>query len=370
LGTFALNLGDAEEVISDCLVDQTMSMAWNCNLAPNNRLGLSVVSDPDQGTGATLFYNSDDTSIAAGAQMSYMGVEFSPFLTVSDNDDQEYGLAFYFQSFYDKVVVVPQSSMPFGPSFKRSTKRGYMGPDFQVPDAWKTRKQMLSPGDRPWFCVWNDTLVEGFIYVNEPAATSTSSSSSSLITSPPSTSSKGSSATSSALAGSTSAADATVSATATTSVDMITTTISNAYTSAVYTGPAAAFSKWASSQAIKAAHREEYVPYIHKMKRQQPARYMDMPYVVKIEERRLAQSPQPYCQQYQILDNGNANIALDRQNNPIIFQMNEHDPVQTADGAATATITTGQRVKRDAPVPNSCHCQWMSGEDPDAGGGE
>jgi hypothetical protein len=154
----------------------------------------------------------------------------------------------------------------------------------------------------------------------------------------------------------------------TASTDIITTTVQNAYTTAVYTGPATGLSLWIQSQVIKAKHREKYANAIgstqQKQKRQQPARYLDMPFVVKIEERRLAESPQPYCQQYQILDNGHANIAIGGDGGPIIVHLEEQDPVQTAD-AATTGVVPARKIKRGGLAPNSCHCQWMSGEDYD-----
>ncbi|SMQ47213.1 unnamed protein product [Zymoseptoria tritici ST99CH_3D7] len=375
-GTFALTLGDPEEVVNDCLANRDLAMAWDCNLAPNPKLGISIVesSDPDQGMGATLFYNSDDPSIAAGAQLAYMDTQFSSFLTVLDNDDQDNGLAFYFQSWYDKVVVVPEGSINLaGPSKRGPPKKAFVGSSFQVPDAWKGRKQTLTPGEKPWFCVWNDTFVEGFIYVNEPSVTLTTSSSSSSITPPPSTqagSASSSTVTDSPTTGSESSSGTTADiATTTAAADIITKTIVNPFTTAVYTGPASELPPWASDEAMRAKQRAAYANSMHqKPKRQLPARYPDMPFVVKIEERRLAESPQPYCQQYQILDNGHANWAPGPDGKPIMVYLDELDPIQTADAAATGTIAARHAKRNGDPVPNSCHCQWMSGDpygDPD-----
>jgi len=86
------------------------------------------------------------------------------------------------------------------------------------------------------------------------------------------------------------------------------------------------------------------------------------PYIVKIEERRLANNTiQPYCQQYQILDNGEYNWVADASNNPIIIPLNEQDPPYAAYVSAGASgFNTDGNNKRQ--LPNSCHCQWWSGQ--------
>lgn len=160
MGTFSINLGPPEEVQSDCLLDDDdVSSAWDCNLAPNSKMGLIVqdIIGDGQGSGATLFYNSNDQEISAGAQLSYMKTRFSPFLTVTDNDDKDNGLAFYFQDFYDKIVVVPEGSINLHNN-KRVKRDAYAQPPFVVPAAWRSRKEVLVPGAKPWFCVWNETF--------------------------------------------------------------------------------------------------------------------------------------------------------------------------------------------------------------------
>jgi len=83
------------------------------------------------------------------------------------------------------------------------------------------------------------------------------------------------------------------------------------------------------------------------------------PRIVKVEERRLPGSPQPVCQQMQLLDSRELAPAYDDDNQPIIVKLQESDPsmLQFSQAAASASGAAGKR-KRDDP-PDACHCQWM-----------
>jgi len=83
------------------------------------------------------------------------------------------------------------------------------------------------------------------------------------------------------------------------------------------------------------------------------------PRIVKVEERRLPGSPQPVCQQMQLLDSRELAPAYDEAGNPIIVILQETDPSmsQFSQAAASASGAAGKR-KRDDPA-DACHCQWM-----------
>lgn len=358
MGTFSINLGPAEEVQSECLIDSSISAAWDCDLAPNSKMGLVVqdIVGDGQGSGATLFYNSDDDEIAAGAQLAYMQTRFSPFLTVQDNDDKDNGLAFYFQDFYDKIVVVPEHSIDLS-NYQRVKRDSHNSVPFVVPAAWRSRKEVLVPGAKPWFCVWNETFVEGFIYVNEAIASSTTSTSTSSTPTVSSPLAQDSPKTTAAPPWPTGPP----SYTAGSSNDVITTTITDTLTTAVYSGPAQGYQEWAGSQRWKASLHEHATGSMNK--RQVPGPWEALPYVVKIEERRLPDSPQPYCQQYQILDNGQANWLSDGDGGPIIVKLNEQDP-SFGSYQNAGTPSNSKRKRGISSMANACHCQWMSGEGP------
>lgn len=376
-GTFALTLGPPQETQCGCLPIASQQPAWDCNLAPNSAIGL-VVDPPvnGQGAGANVFYASYDPTIAYGLQLSSMNTSFAQFITVQDNDDPANGPAFYFQQFYDKVVVVPEDAISTGSLNKEKRQQGYFKPGFEIPAAWKLQKQAVSPSEQPWFCVWNGTFLEGFIYVQENIVTSTSSSSTSATATANSSSSAATTPPPSSRPPATSASWST-SFPATDSGATVTRTLSAPWTTATYTGPAASYGPWIGGLAQAASKEHAYDPdhdddddddgtaYSPARKAKRQADYWAtlpvFPYVVKLEERRLPNNPiQPYCQKYQILNNGQANYVQDDDGNPIIVYLQEQDPTFSA--YESAGIASSKQ--RRGTIPGSCHCQWMSGEGP------
>ncbi|KAI5356926.1 hypothetical protein Slin15195_G090250 [Septoria linicola] len=370
-GTFALTLGAPEETQSDCLSNKGQQVAWDCDLAPNSALAMVVGQPPSApGLGAVLQYASYDQAIAYGAQLNNMNTTFAQFLTVQDQDDKQNGPAFYFQQFYDKVVVVPETAIQTGNN-KRMSRRGWYSPGWRVPDAWTRRKQLANPGEKPWFCVWNETLLEGFIYVTESittttttSSTKTSSSTSMTTTLPPSTPAQVTITPTPTKTGAYTT-DKTYSTGSPNGADIITKTLAMPLTTATYQGPASAYDHW-SYGILDDAKRRVYGPPPPQKRQDDDFIGEDFwstldvfPFLVKLEERRVEGAPSPYCQQYQILDNGQANWVGDDDGKPIIVQLDETDP----DYGDTEAVTADHRKVFKRGVPNACHCQWMSGED-------
>ncbi|RAL58590.1 hypothetical protein DID88_003950 [Monilinia fructigena] len=90
---------------------------------------------------------------------------------INDSEYPNRGPAWFFQLPYNKVVVLPQKALSTSTDLDSNMKRQQPAVDFMG------RKGVAQAGDKPWFCYWNGTLLEAFIYVNE-----TSSSGSSTVT--------------------------------------------------------------------------------------------------------------------------------------------------------------------------------------------
>ena len=275
-GTYALDLAGPQQTGSGCLTGVSQQVAWSCDLVPNSALSLVIGQPPNtQGSGAVIQYASYNSSITLGAQASYMNTTFAQFLTVQDEDNKGDGPAYYFQQFYDKVIVLPEGSL--SATAAKAVRRDV---EIEYGESLQQKRAVMSTGDQPWFCVFNDTLLEGFIYVDRNASTSTS------------------------ILNSTTVSAATV-----------TSTTSSATSSA-------------SGTDLRSVIEDGYWTGL-----------AQFPFVVKLEERRVEGSPQPYCQQYQILEDGEANWIPGKDGQPIIVQLTESDSGYTG-----------------------CQCQWMSGE--------
>lgn len=105
---------------------------------------------------------------------------------MKDKDDFNKGPAYVFQQLYNKVVIVHEEDIPGGiPSSKRSLlKRWFFDPGFdkhasligrQEDDQWMS-DSIAQPADRPWYCYWNNTILEGLLFVTEDASASASAS--------------------------------------------------------------------------------------------------------------------------------------------------------------------------------------------------
>lgn len=166
-GTYALSLSTPTNINAACLSNPAQASAWSCDLVGNAAVAISVgvPPGPKPTNGAFLFYASSDTEICYGAQYQFMETTFAPFLTVQDTDDLSKGPAFYFEQTYDKIVVLPEETFQVPPDANsKKVKRQ----NFELPPGWGHQREVVNPGEKPWFCVWNNTLLEGFIYVTEP----------------------------------------------------------------------------------------------------------------------------------------------------------------------------------------------------------
>ena len=129
-----------------------------------------------------------DGSIYYGSQPPQLNQPASLVL-MNDKDDFGKGPAYFFQQPYDKLVIVHEQDLPGGvQTSKRSFLKRWLygdGPESlgsltgrqenDENDEW-TSQSIAKPGDRPWFCYWNNTILEGFIFVTQDANPSTSAS--------------------------------------------------------------------------------------------------------------------------------------------------------------------------------------------------
>lgn len=331
-GVYALDLSAPEEVEASCINDMNQAAAWSCNMADSNSLAMNVAfsssaSSSSSSLNAFVFSTADQDNITYGVRTPV--TNWSPLTPVVDLDDPRRGPAYYFTAYYDKLVVLDEGTFsPTHVNYKRDTHHMFGG--------W-VRHEVVPAGEQPWFCYFNQTFIEVFIYVSDNS--SASESSASAATSQPTgsaavTSSPYSYASSVPLTGSTSFA-----------VSPSTAPVSSAWTSTSASGSAA----YPTGGARK---RDDGDVDWHSLD--------DYPFVVKIEERRISGSPQGYCQKMQILDDGTAGQVADHTGQFIQFTLNETDPTygSAASSGASNSGSTRRLLKRTSD--NSCHCQWMS----------
>ena len=315
-GTFALTLGSPFVSSNSCLNSNAQRKAWQC--ANGQDFKFEIIQP---GCNFRLLGPEPNAPIHYGAQPPQMG-DPTWMSLMNDKDGWNRGPAFFFQRAFDKVVVVKESEfsatiakrsfVEFGEYDELATLEDRDLTSSGPPDA------IAVPTSKPWFCYWNDTMMEGFIYVTQNTNSSNASTSS---TSPPS--------------------------------------IQESFGSNAITSVTSLASSAASSAPGHLSTREIFPS-------KDPASF---PKLIKIEERRNILNPvQPYCVQMQILNNNKPGSLADpttRQAIRVNLTENEvpqqkvstHGPpgrrrswhLQSNEGAE----------KRDM-IGSNCECRWLS----------
>jgi len=311
-GVFALPLGQAQESNPGCLVQPNQLSAWSCKMtfAP---LVLTVNTTLPAGGPPLVSLAAlpkPDGGIQYGLQSPALTVR--PMQLVIDFDYKMYGPAYHFSAMYNKVVVLSAEEFTAGSSFNKRDGDGEQPP-------FRRRFQVM-PGDTPWFCIWNETYIEGYIYVAD------NSSAAAFPTAWP----------------------------------------SNAYPTSI---PMQTLAPTPVSSVAAETTQQTTTP--QRRGDSDYPKYPPYPRIVKVEERRLPDSPQPYCQKMLLLDNGQFTVAPGNNGNPVTVLLQERDPEMrdfypSSLAPPTSSSTKASKRKRQGQNPqkrtdpaDSCHCQWM-----------
>ncbi|KAF2473196.1 uncharacterized protein BDR25DRAFT_129549 [Lindgomyces ingoldianus] len=342
-GAFALPLGVAQEASPGCLPMANQLSAWSCKmtfvplllnmsyLPPSPTVSSGTQPQPV----ATMQpYTKPDGGIQWGVQPP--SIPSQALSLVMDNDYKAYGPAYHFQTRYDKIVVLSPEEFSAGASL-RKRNQGPKGGDGDNKAPFRHRFQVM-PGETPWYCVWNQTFIEMYIYVTDNSTAATFTAFPSVWPSNnPFQSSIPTEATSTPTSLGGSAAPST--------------------TFGSVTAP--------NTPSPTPLHRRGDSDYPH---------LLPYPRIVKIEERRLPGAPQPYCQKMRLLDNGAVVPEMNGSGAPIKVLIQEDDPsleefLLSAGGpppnpsATSNTPNNNSNRRRDLAKrrdpAGACHCQWM-----------
>ncbi|KAG4025609.1 hypothetical protein MFRU_054g00380 [Monilinia fructicola] len=314
-GTYNMPLTIPSTAQSSCIVNTAQISAWSCSI-PMTPLEMSIIDIP----GANELANKEIMMNYGNASLNFYPYGAQPpilntaqvMTLVNDSEFPSRGPAWFFQLPYNKVVVLPQKALSITTDSDSNLKRqqpaaGFMG-----------RKGVAQAGDKPWFCYWNGTLLEAFIYVNE-----TSSSGSSTVTSsyPSATPNGGYGGYG-----------------------------TNTWSSDVPSSTSGVQSQDSSSSGSSQPNEPpQFLPQYSK--------------VYKIAERRIPRGGQTvpaYCVAHQILSNGNAEPLMNSTGQPITIYLNETEPSSVSplqDRSIVSDLFERDLVKRDGD--ESCGCVWL-----------
>ncbi|KAF2500523.1 hypothetical protein BU16DRAFT_249554 [Lophium mytilinum] len=325
MGTFALPISVPQEASANCLTVSNQTAAWSCTLSwPALQLVVAPYPSENLPYASLVPMDEDDPKLQYGVQPP--SIQMQTLSLVSDQDFPKYGPAFHFQGLYDKVVILKPDQF--------STEAALQARDDDEPD-FHHRFQVV-PGDQPWACYFNQTFIEGYLYVtdNSSAATWTQSLSSSTCTTTPSAQTPLPSTDAEAVTSVSTPSSATTPATPS------------------WSGP------WPSQFTTYPTSIPPFRP------RDDGPHLLPYPRVVKIEERRIPGSPQPVCQQMRLLDSGLLVPAVNSTGQWILIPLQETDPTmqqfsQAGASAPGASSSPSPGVKKRDDPSGACHCQWM-----------
>jgi hypothetical protein len=161
VGTFALTLPTPFINYQNCLDSPSSYAAWSCAMT----LSEVTVSPADPSFGrlhqVEISINPANSSLSTfcyGSQTPFFVTD--QIMTLGEDMSQtSFGDAWYFERLYDKLVILPEKALPLPPPNKRDVWNDMRAPFMQ--------KEDIDVGDKPWFCYWNGTILEVFIYVDE-----------------------------------------------------------------------------------------------------------------------------------------------------------------------------------------------------------
>ncbi|KAI0887983.1 uncharacterized protein GGS22DRAFT_185365 [Annulohypoxylon maeteangense] len=357
-GTYSMFLARNNRISNTCFTDPTLAQAWSCDLT-FFQLSMNVKKLPGQPniSDYSFGFSYNDTYSLKNNVFTY-GVQ-PPDLTdlqmklVSDIFEVPRGPAWNFEISYNKTAIIPEpfitassGSPPSSPTSSSNRRRMMFGGN----DA-KRKGVMAQPGDKPWVCHWDNTILEAFIYAGQnnsfsrpidPGPT----------TSPPASSSdsKVSAAATTSGAVADAANDFSGPSRAPFADDLqATTSVSDGLPSTTTASASASTSGFDKDLPMPSGTPSMPSP--------------PYPRVVKVEERRNAGSTtvKPWCRQYQIRGDNQAPVpALDANGKFIDIVINEDEGGYDESGGSKRKIERylGTRNSAKGTDMSDCGCIW------------
>ncbi|KAI2468336.1 hypothetical protein F4781DRAFT_272188 [Annulohypoxylon bovei var. microspora] len=363
-GMYSMLLGRNNRISNTCFTDPTLAQAWSCDLT-FFQLNMNVTKLPDEQniSDYSFGFSYNETYSLKNNFFTY-GVQ-PPDLTdlkmrlVSDIFEAPRGPAWNFEVSYNKTAIIPEPflTVSSGPSSSPSSNSNRRRMMFGGNDA-KRKGVMAQPGDKPWVCHWDNTILEAFIYAGQ------NNSFSRPIDPGPMTSTPTTSSSDSASGG--------ASATPTTGASGAAANVENDFslsralfvndlqsTTSVSDGLPSTTA--ASSSSVATGGFDNGLPMPSGTPSMPSPPY---PRVVKVEERRNAGSTtvKPWCRQYQILgDNQNPVPIKDSNGNFVDVYINEDEGGYDESGGSKRSAVEhyiGTRNSAKGTDMSDCGCIW------------
>jgi hypothetical protein len=154
-GPFVVPIQLPQQQNSACLARTNESISWQC--ASDTTFQLNVLPPPSD-SNATMITLGSVPSTNGTIYHGHQAPDVSPVqLKLLDDRPETDGPVYYFRTTYNRVVLLKDNDLM--PADGRKPQPAIRHPAFQ-------------PGESLWRCVFNETLIEGYMYPNQKIAPS------------------------------------------------------------------------------------------------------------------------------------------------------------------------------------------------------
>ncbi|PGH17776.1 hypothetical protein AJ79_00917 [Helicocarpus griseus UAMH5409] len=157
-GKFNIPAKSLSRSSNSCVKDEKVEKSWQCMKKGSFSCVLSEKPDKTKNIQLQSYERSGD--FIYGAQAPSLPETSFDLELMLDKTEPDLGPALFFFTPFDKLVILPES---YFLNSSNSTNAAEL-----TRQAEDSKLLMSRPGDKPYFCWWNTTYLELFIYVNEP----------------------------------------------------------------------------------------------------------------------------------------------------------------------------------------------------------
>ncbi|KAF3491547.1 uncharacterized protein GIQ15_01064 [Arthroderma uncinatum] len=145
-----------------CVNSTSLKPAWGC--IPYGHFKGSIYGGANDTRSIKFTQTPLTGKFIYGDQVPALADKEYPLETVVDSTSVEEGPAYFFYTTFDKLVIIPDDEFP------PNVAGGQVDESNVIPRSTNRSKVQSVPGDKPWFCWWNTTHIETFIYANKDAS--------------------------------------------------------------------------------------------------------------------------------------------------------------------------------------------------------
>ena len=159
VGKYIFPMAPAISVRSACVQDLSQKQSWGCA----SGIPLNVDIDQDGSSTKVTLSSTPDAKPNYGPISPNMAGP-APIQLVIDTDQPDRGPAWFFQQPVNKTVILHENAI----NSSAVHKRGWQEIEHES-ELHRRSRTAAQPGEKPWLCFWNMTMLQGFIYVSVDA---------------------------------------------------------------------------------------------------------------------------------------------------------------------------------------------------------